>query len=83
MSGFLKTWQWTWARPPEREPSESDRNWHQSEAARYLKAENLPDAERHLVLAVREADQVRASVPEKARRKGSRSAWNWPPSSAP
>jgi tetratricopeptide (TPR) repeat protein len=57
MSGFLKTWQWTWDRAPQREASESDRNWHQSEAARHLKSENLPDAERHLMLAVREADE--------------------------
>jgi tetratricopeptide (TPR) repeat protein len=57
MSGFLKTWQWTWARAPQREASELDRNWHQSEAARHLKSENLADAERHLMLAVREADE--------------------------
>jgi tetratricopeptide (TPR) repeat protein len=57
MSGFLKTWQWTWARAPQRrDPWGLDRNWHRSEAARHLKSGNLADAERHLTLAVREAD---------------------------
>ncbi len=56
MSGFLKTWQWSWARAPRRETWGLDRNWHRSEAARYLKSGNLADAERHLALAVREAD---------------------------
>src|SRR5579863_7475187 len=57
MSGFLKTWQWTWARAPQkREVWGLDRNWHRSEAARHLKSENLADAERHLTLAVRDAD---------------------------
>jgi tetratricopeptide (TPR) repeat protein len=57
MSGFLKTGQWTWARTPQRAPWGLDRNWHRSEAERYLKAGNLADAERHLTLAVREADE--------------------------
>ena len=57
MSGFLKTWQWTWARAPQRGSWGLDRNWHRSEAARHLKAGNLADAERHLTLAVREADE--------------------------
>jgi tetratricopeptide (TPR) repeat protein len=57
MSGFLKTWQWTWARAPQkRDVWGLDRNWHRSEAARHLKSGNLADAERHLTLAVREAD---------------------------
>ena len=56
MSGFLKTWQWAWARAPQRETWGLDRNWHRSEAARHLKSGNLADAERHLMLAVREAD---------------------------
>jgi tetratricopeptide (TPR) repeat protein len=57
MSGFLKTWQWTWARAPQkRDVWGLDRNWHRSEAARHLKSGNLADAERHLMLAVREAD---------------------------
>ena len=57
MSGFLKTWQWTWARAPQKGQSWGlDRNWHRSEAARHLKSRNLADAERHLTLAVREAD---------------------------
>jgi tetratricopeptide (TPR) repeat protein len=57
MSGFLKTWQWTWARAPQKRQSWGlDRNWHRSEAARHLKSKNLADAERHLTLAVREAD---------------------------
>jgi tetratricopeptide (TPR) repeat protein len=57
MSGFLKTWQWTWARAPQkRDPWGLDRNWHRSEAARHMKSGNLADAERHLTLAVREAD---------------------------
>jgi tetratricopeptide (TPR) repeat protein len=57
MSGFLKTWQWTWARAPQRHESWGlDRNWHRSEAARHLKSGNLADAERHLTLAVRDAD---------------------------
>jgi tetratricopeptide (TPR) repeat protein len=57
MSGFLKTWQWTWARAPQRGSWGLDRNWHRSEAARHLKSGNLADAERHLTLAVREADE--------------------------
>lgn len=57
MSGFLKTWQWAWARTPQRETWGLDRNWHRSEAARHLKSGNLADAERHLMLAVREADE--------------------------
>jgi len=57
MSGFLKTWQWSWARvPQDRDAWGLDRNWHRSEAARHLKSGNLADAERHLTLAVREAD---------------------------
>jgi tetratricopeptide (TPR) repeat protein len=57
MSGFLKTWQWTWARAPQKRDAWGlDRNWHRSEAARHLKSRNLADAERHLTLAVREAD---------------------------
>ena len=57
MSGFLKTLQWSWARAPQNRQSWGlDRNWHRSEAARHLKSENLADAERHLTLAVREAD---------------------------
>jgi len=57
MSGFLKTWQWTWARAPQkRDVSGLDRNWHRAEAARHLKSGKLADAERHLTLAVREAD---------------------------
>jgi len=57
MSGFLKTWQWTWTRAPhKRDAWGLDRNWHRSEAARHLKAGNLADAERHLTLAVKEAD---------------------------
>ena len=57
MSGFLKTWQWTWARAPQKRDSWGlDRNWHRSEAARHLKSGNLADAERHLTLAVKEAD---------------------------
>ena len=57
MSGFLKTWQWTWARAPQKRQAWGlDRNWHRSEAARHLKAGNLADVERHLTLAVRDAD---------------------------
>lgn len=56
MSGFLKTWQWAWARAPQRESWELKRDWHRSEAARHMKSGNLADAERHLVLAVRDAD---------------------------
>src|ERR1700676_4652306 len=56
MSGFLKTWQWVWPRAPQRAAWGLDRNWHRSEAARHLKSGNLADAERHLALAVREAD---------------------------
>lgn len=56
MSGFLKTWNWTWGRAPQRESWGLDRNWHRSEAARHLKSGNLADAERHLTIAVREAD---------------------------
>ena len=57
MSGFLKTWHWTWARAPQNRQSWGlDRNWHRSEAARYLKSGNLADVERHLTLAVRDAD---------------------------
>lgn len=56
MSSFLKTLQWTWARAPQRGTWGLDRNWHRSEAARHLKSGNLADAERHLTLAVRDAD---------------------------
>ena len=57
MSGFLKTWQWVWAREPQHNKSWGlDRNWHRSEAARHLKSGNTADAERHLTLAVRESD---------------------------
>src|ERR1700681_387690 len=56
MSGFLKTWQWVWPRAPQRAAWGLDRNWHRTEAARHLKSGNLADAERHLTLAVREAD---------------------------
>ena len=56
MSGFLKTWQWAWTRAPQRESWGLDRNWHRSEAARHVKSGNFADAERHLALAVREAD---------------------------
>jgi tetratricopeptide (TPR) repeat protein len=56
MSGFLKTW--TWARAPQKHDAWGlDRNWHRSEAARHLKSGNLADAERHLTIAVREADE--------------------------
>ena len=56
MSGFLKTW--TWARAPQKQDAWGlDRNWHRSEAARHLKSGNLADAERHLTIAVREADE--------------------------
>ncbi len=57
MSGFLKTWQWSWARAPQLGSWGLDRNWHRSEAARHLKAGNLADAERHLTLAVKDADE--------------------------
>jgi len=57
MSGFLKTWQWAGTRTPERPSWGLDRNWHRSEAERHLKAGNLADAERHLTLAVRDADE--------------------------
>jgi tetratricopeptide (TPR) repeat protein len=66
MSGFLKTWQWGLDRAPQRKSSELDRNWHRSEAARHLKAGNLADAERHLVLAVREVDAGGNAPAEKA-----------------
>jgi len=57
MSGFLKTWQWTWARAPQKRDAWGlDRNWHRSEATRHLKSGNLADAERQLTLAVRDAD---------------------------
>jgi len=57
MSGFLKTLQWSWARAPQSRQSWGlDRNWHRSEAARHLKSGNLADGERHLTLAVRDAD---------------------------
>src|SRR5512135_252706 len=56
MSGFLKTWQSTWARAPQRGTSGLDRDWHRAESARHLNTGNLADAERHLTLAVREAD---------------------------
>ena len=57
MSGFLKTLQWSWARAPQNGQTWGlDRNWHRSEAARHLKSDNLADAERHLTLAVRDAD---------------------------
>jgi hypothetical protein len=57
MSGFLKTWQSAWARAPQRASSGLDPNWHRSEATRHLESGNLADAERHLTLAVREADE--------------------------
>ncbi|HEY2846112.1 MAG TPA: tetratricopeptide repeat protein [Bryobacteraceae bacterium] len=57
MIGFLKAWQWHWVRSPNRESWGLDRNWHRSEAGRHLKSGNFPDAERHLSLAVREADE--------------------------
>ena len=58
MSSFLKTWQWTWTRAPQKRDAWGlDRNWHRSEAARHLKAGNLADAERHLTLAVKDADE--------------------------
>lgn len=56
MNGLLKACQWQWTRRPNRESWGLDRNWHRSEAARHLKSGNLADAERHLSLAVREAD---------------------------
>jgi len=56
MNGFLKAWQWQLTRRPNRESWGLDRNWHRSEAARHLKSGNLADAERHLSLGVREAD---------------------------
>lgn len=56
MNGFLKAWQWQWTRQPNQKSWGLDRNWHRSEAARHLKSGNLADAERHLSLAVREAD---------------------------
>jgi tetratricopeptide (TPR) repeat protein len=58
MSGFLKTLQWTVARAPDLGSAEGDRNWHRTEAARHLQSGNLADAERHLILAVREADDL-------------------------
>ena len=58
MSGFLKTWQWTLARAPQKRDTWGlDRNWHRSEAARHMKSGNFADAERHLMLAVREGDE--------------------------
>jgi len=67
MSGFLKTLQWSWARAPQkRDVWGLDRNWHRSEAARHLKSENLADAERHLMLAVREADDRGLAPAERA-----------------
>ena len=56
MNGFLKAWQWQLTRRPNRESWGLDRNWHRSEAARHLKSGNLADAERHLSLGIREAD---------------------------
>ena len=57
MSSFLKTWQWTWARAPQKPGAWGlDRNWHRAEAGRHLKSGNLADAERHLTIAVKEAD---------------------------
>jgi tetratricopeptide (TPR) repeat protein len=57
MNGFLKAWQWhSVRRPPQRTSWGLDLNWHRSEAARYQKSGNFADAERHLALAVREAD---------------------------
>ncbi len=44
------------SRAAKREAWGLDRNWHRSEAARHLKSGNLADAERHLTLAVKEAD---------------------------
>ena len=64
MYGFLKAWQWNPVRSPRRESSGFDKNWHQSEADRHMKSENFADAERHLALAVREADE-RGSAPAK------------------
>jgi len=67
MSGFLKTLQWNWARAPQKGESWGlDRNWHRSEAARHLKSGNLADAERHLTLAVREADDRGVAPAERA-----------------
>jgi tetratricopeptide (TPR) repeat protein len=65
MSGFLKTWQWAWTRAPQRESWGLDRNWHRSEAARHLKSGNFADAERHLALAVREADDSGAAAAQR------------------
>ena len=48
--------QWQLTRQPNQKSWGLDRNWHRSEAARHLKSGNLADAERHLSLAVREAD---------------------------
>ena len=67
MSGFLKTLQWNWARAPQKGESWGlDRNWHRSEAARHLKSGNLADAERHLTLAVRDADDRGGAPAERA-----------------
>jgi|SRR5665213_1496232 len=57
MGSFLKTWQWAWARTPQLGSWGLDRNWHRAESARHLKAGNLADAERHLTLAVKDADE--------------------------
>ena len=65
MNGFLKEWQWQWTRRPNRESWGLDRNWHRSEAARYTKSGNLADAERHLSLGVREADDRGTAPAEK------------------
>jgi len=57
MSGFLKTWQSAWARVPQPGSPGLDSKWHKSEAERLLESGNLADAERHLTIAVREADE--------------------------
>ena len=65
MNGFLKAWQWQWTRRPNRESWGLDRNWHRSEAVRHLKSGNFADAERHLSLGIREADDRGTSPAER------------------
>ncbi len=69
MLNLFKSWQWslssTGSTAKSREPWTLDRNWHRSEAERHLKRRDYPAAERHLLLAIAEADQRKASVKQR------------------
>jgi tetratricopeptide (TPR) repeat protein len=68
MFGFLHSWQLPWAGGAAwREPWTLDRNWHRAQAERCLNAGNYREAQRHLRIAIEQADLRKAPVKQRIR----------------